>query len=124
MAISSKGGLPARKIEEAFAAARSLPDNKREAMIALLSQMDGAFWQKLRKIQIVSLFPGLRGTCLSYIDISKVMDVSKGLVSRIKRYYEEHPEKIFRDPARPSLVGDVFTQIKTSSKPKLRRSAR
>ena len=112
MAISSKSGLPARKIEEAFAAARSLPDNKSEAMLALLSRMDSGFWQKLRKIQIVTLFPGLRGTCLSYRDISKVMDVSKGLVSRIKRYYEEHPEKVFRDPGRPSLIGDVFGQIK------------
>ena len=83
-------------MEEALAAARRLPDNKRDVMLAILNQMDGAFWQKLGKIQIVTLFPGLRGTCLSYKDISKVMGVSKGLVSRIKRYYEEHPEKIFR----------------------------
>ena len=65
MAISSKGSLPAITMEDAFAAARSLPDNKRDAMLALLNRMDGAFWQKLRKIQIVTLFPGLRGTCLS-----------------------------------------------------------
>ena len=108
MAISSKDGLPARKMEEALAAARSLPDNKREAMLAILNQMDEAFWTKKRKFQVVTLFPSMTGTCLTYKDISKVMDVSKGLVSRIKRYYEEHPEKVFRDPGRPSLVGDVF----------------
>ena len=118
-----KEWLASKKIEEAFAAARGLPDNKSEAMLALLSRMDSGFWQKLRKIQIATLFPGLRGTCLSYKDISKVMDVSKGLVSRIKRYFEEHPEKVFRDPGRPSLIGDVFDQIKRSSKPKLTRSA-
>ena len=50
---------------------------------------------------------------MTYKDISKVMDVSKWLVSRIKRYYEERPEKVFRDPGRPSIVGDVFGQIKT-----------
>ena len=122
MAISSKGGLPARKMEEALAAARSLPDNKRDAMLALLNRMDGAFWQKLRKIQFVTLSPGLRSMCLSYKDISKVMDVSKGLVSRIKRYYEEHPEKVFRDPGRPSIVGDVFGQIKTLIQTQLMRS--
>ena len=47
---------------------------------------------------MVTLFPRMTGTCLTYKDISEVMDVSKGLVSRIKRYYEEHPEKVFRDP--------------------------
>ena len=112
MAISSKDGLPARKMDEALAAARSLPDNKREAMLAILNQMDEAFWSKKRKLQVVTLFPSMTGTCLTYKDIRKVMDVSKGLVSRIKRYYEEHPEKVFRDPGRPSLVGDVFGQIK------------
>ena len=123
MAISSKSGLPARTMEEAFAAARGLPDNKSEAMLALLSRMDAGFWQKLRKIQSVTLFPGLRGTCLSYKDVSRVMDVSKGLVSRIKRYYEEHPEKVFRDPGRPSLVGDVFGQIKKLHPNRNRRGA-
>ena len=43
MAISSKDGLPARKMEEALAAARSLPDNKRDAMLAILNQMDEVF---------------------------------------------------------------------------------
>ena len=59
MAISSKGGLPARKIEEAFAAARSLPDNKREAMLAVLNQMDEAFRTKKRKFQVLLLFPSM-----------------------------------------------------------------
>ena len=104
--------MPARKREEALAAARSLPDNKRDAMLAILNQMDEVFWSKKRKLHVVTLFPSMEGTCLTYKVISEVMDVSKGLVSRIKRYYEEHPEKVFRDPGRPSLVGDVFEQIK------------
>mgnify|MGYP004601274803 FL=1 len=39
------------------------------------------------------------------------MDVSNGLVTRIKRYYEDHPEEVFNMRGRPSTITAVFDKV-------------
>ena len=82
-------------------------------MSNLLAAVDNIyFWMSPRKVQVVVMLRRKRNMTITDRDISTVMDVSVGVVSRYKHYMIVRPDAPFRRPGRPSPLDDVFPHEK------------
>ena len=105
------GGLPPRNFWEVYDDVLELPEASREGMMDLVSRMDDDFWDKPRREQVLALLINRDGLSVTQKDIARVMRVDEALVTRIKHRYQERPDRVFREPGRPSPIGAVFLQM-------------
>ena len=85
-------GLPAITKEEVEARLRLLPPNtltRVQGMLEQVAQED--FWRRDRFVQVVRLLDVKDEYGVTQEDIRVVLDVSKGLVSRYKKYHRYNP---------------------------------
>ena len=101
------GGLPPRTFWEVYGTIERLREPAKTGMLALVDKMDEDFWDKPRREQILELL-NMRGMRVTQTNIAAVMDVANSLVTRIKRYQEDHPDEVFRMRGRPSVIGPDF----------------
>ena len=90
------GGLPLRKFHDVYEAIERLKEGAQRDMFILIARMDDDFYELPRKEQILELLINREGLKVTQTSIAEVMDVSNGLVTHIKRYYEDHPDEVFK----------------------------
>ena len=90
------GGLPPRKFHEVYRAIERLKVCAQRGMFILVTRMDNDFNYPSRKEQILMLLTNMEGLKVTQTSIADVMDVSNGLVTRIKGYLEDHPDEVFK----------------------------
>ena len=105
------GGLPPRKFHEVYDAIGRLKEGARKDMYTLIARMDEDFWDVPRKEQILMLLINMDGLKVTQTSIADVMEVSNGLVTRIKRYSEDHPDEVFKMRGRPSKITPGFDKV-------------
>ena len=105
------GGLPPKNFEEVHRAIARLKESAQRDMYVLVARMDEDFYDLSRKEQILMLLTNTEGLKVTQTSIADVMEVSNGLVTRIKRYYEDHPDEVFKMRGRPSKITAVFDKV-------------
>ena len=111
MADVDDGGLPPRSFWDVRDAIEKLKEPAKDAMAALIARMDEGFWDMSRREQVLQLLLNKDEFHVSQRNISRVMNVVDSRVSTIKRYYEDHPDEVFRMRGRPSIITPVFGQV-------------
>ena len=105
------GGLPPRKFHEVYPAIEGLKQSAQRDMHILVARMDEDFWDVPRKEQILMLLINRDGLKVTQTSIAEVMDVANSLVTKIKHYYEEHPDEVFKRRGLPSKITPVFDKV-------------
>ena len=105
------GGLPPRQFHRVYPAIEGLKQTAQRDMHILVARMDEYFYDLPRKEQTLELLTNMEGLRVTKTSIAEVMEVSNGLVTRIKRYYEDHPEEVFKMRGRPSTITAVFDKV-------------
>ena len=93
-----------------YPAIEGLKQSARKDMDTLIARMDEDFWDVPRKEQILMLLINRDGLKVTQTSIAEVMDVANSLVTKIKHYYEEHPDEVFKRRGRPSKITPVLTR--------------
>ena len=57
------------------------------------------------------LLTNMEGLKVTQTSIAQVMDVANGLVTRVKRHLEDHPDEVFKMRGRPSKITAVFDKV-------------
>ena len=105
-------GLPAITKEEVEARLRLLPPNKLTRVRGMLEQVaQEDFWRRDRFVQVVRLLDVKDEYGVTQEDIRVVLDVSKGLVSRYKKYHRYNPVESRPRSGPKSVLDEVFPQI-------------
>ena len=105
------GGMPPRTMWDVYDDIEKLPEASQNGMIDMVNMMDREFWDKPQREQVLNLVANMDGYNVTQKDIAKLMKVSESMVTRIKHYYQEHPDNVFRKVGRPSLIGAVFLAV-------------
>ena len=66
------------------------------------------FWEKPRFVQVLRLLGVKDQHGLMQKEIAFVLAVSNGLVTRLKQYFELHPEEVRPPTGRPSELRVIF----------------
>ena len=66
------------------------------------------FWEKPRFVQVLRLLGVKDRHGLMQKEIAFVLAVSNGLVTRLKQYFELHPEEVRPPTGRPSELRVIF----------------
>ena len=70
------------------------------------------FWEKPRFVQVLRLLGVMDQYSIMQKEIAFVLAVSNALVTRLKQYFELHPEEVRPPTGRPSELRDVFPELK------------
>ena len=115
-------GLPAITKEEVEARLRLLPPNKLTRVRGMLEEVaQEDFWRRDRFVQVVRLLDVKDEYGVTQEDIRVVLDVSKGLVSRYKKYHRHNPVEYRPRSGPKSVLDDVFPRSNSSSTGKTAR---
>ena len=90
-----------------------LPERRREAMTNAVNEVGhDDFWEKPRYVQVLRLL-GVRDVHhITQKEIAFVLAVSNALVTRLKQYFELHPDEVRPPTGRPSELRAVFPELK------------
>ena len=90
-----------------------LPFGRRGALTNLVDEVGhGDFWTKPRFVQVHRMLRVRKAHRVTQKEIGFVLAVSNGLVTRLKQYFEQHPEEVRPAAGRPSELRDVFPRLK------------
>ena len=105
-------GLPGCTREEVMSRVQQLPPVKMACVQGLLDEVaQEDFWRRERFVQIVRMLDGMDVHGVKQNDIAFVLNVSKALVSRCKKYHRNNPIECRPRSGPKSVLDEIFPKI-------------
>ena len=110
----AQNALPPMPLGEILRRIDTLQHQRRVGVTNLIREVGhGDFWTQTRRVQISMMLDVNELHWVTQTEIAKTLDVSKSLVSRVKRRKEANLEVTGLNPGKPSQLTVVFISRKT-----------